>query len=40
MINEAGAREKMAQYVDNVKRLGYEEILEHTIQEVWEKEYR
>ena len=40
VINEAGAREKMAQYVDNVKRLGYEEILEHTIQEVWEKEYR
>lgn len=37
VLNEAGAREKMAQYVDNVKRLGYEEILEHTIQEVWEK---
>ena len=31
-VEQEGARAKLRQYTDNLCRLGYEEVLEHTIQ--------
>lgn len=31
-IEEAGAKAKLKQYTDNLRRLGYEDVMEHTIQ--------
>ncbi|MCI8293588.1 MAG: hypothetical protein HFH53_08690 [Hespellia sp.] len=33
-IEESGARAKLKQYTDNLQKLGYEDVLEHTVQKV------